>query len=88
MTDGQKITGSRGSKLLTGVTALTSLTGYAVQANEDTIFTSFVVNGVEARTEYGLGGNTLKAGSLITLPSDKSITALTMSSGSVVIYNG
>jgi len=88
MTDGQKIIGARGSKLLTGVSAHTPLTGYAIISQEDTVITSFLVDAVEARTDYGLGGNTLKAGSMITVPSGSAITGLTMSSGSLVIYNG
>ena len=88
MTEGQKIIGARGSKLLTGTGAHTPLTGYAVQAAEDTVFTVFKVGGVDSLTAYGLNASaTLKAGALLTVPSGSVITDITMSSGSLVIYN-
>tara|TARA_R110000751_G_scaffold86889_6_gene172625 strand:- start:1076 stop:1345 length:270 start_codon:yes stop_codon:yes gene_type:complete len=88
MTDGQKIIGARGSKLLTGVVAIASLTGYSIIVQEDTVITLFKVNGSDATTAYGLGaGKTLKAGGFITVPSGDVITDITMTSGSVIIYN-
>jgi len=87
MTYDQRITGSRGSKLLiTGTNS--SLGAYCFIAQEDTVISSFLVNGVEARTEYGIGGNTLKAGGLITVPENDAITEIVITSGSVIIYNG
>ena len=88
MTDGQKIIGARGSKLLTGTAAIASLKGYAIQANEDTVITLFKVDEVDVTSAYGLGvGKTLKAGSLLTVPTGDSITDITMSTGSLIIYN-
>lgn len=87
MTYDQRISASKGSKLLiTGTN--TSLRGYCFIAQEDTVISSFLVNGVEARTEYNIGGNTLKAGGLITVPESDSITEIVITSGSVIIYNG
>jgi hypothetical protein len=69
MTDGQKIIGARGSKVLTGTGAHTSLTGYAFIAQEDTVLTVFEVGGVDSLTAYGLSGTTLKAGAYIVVPT-------------------
>jgi hypothetical protein len=49
--------------------------------------TTFEVDGVDALAAFGLSGATLKAGAYIVVPSGDAITAITMSSGSVVIYN-
>lgn len=87
MTESQKLIGSRGSKVLTGTGAFTSLTGYAIIVQEDTVITTFEVDGSDALAAYGLSGTTLKAGAYIVAPSGDAITALTMSAGSVIIYN-
>ena len=87
MTESQKLIGSRGSKVLTGTGAHTSLTGYAIIVQEDTVITTFEVDGSDALAAYGLSGTTLKAGAYIVVPSGDAITAITMSSGSVIIYN-
>jgi hydrogenase maturation factor len=87
MTESQKLIGTRGCKLLTGTGAHTSLTGYAIIAQEDTVFTTFEVDGVDALATFGLTGATVKAGAYIVVPSGDAITAITMSSGSVIIYN-
>ena len=87
MTESQKLIGSRGSKVLTGTGAHTSLTGYAIIVQEDTVITTFEVDGADALAAYGLSGATLKAGAYIVVPTGDNITAITMSSGSVIIYN-
>jgi len=87
MTESQKLIGSRGSKVLTGTGAHTSLTGYAIIVQEDTVITTFEVDGSDALAAYGLSGATLKAGAYIVVPTGDNITAITMSSGSVIIYN-
>jgi hypothetical protein len=87
MTESQKLIGSRGSKVLTGTGAHTSLTGYAIIVQEDTVITTFEVDGVDSLAAFGLSGSTLKAGAYIVVPSGDAITAITMSSGSVIIYN-
>jgi len=89
MTYDQRITGSKGSKLLTGTGAHASLGAFCLIAQEDTTFTAFEVGGVGSLTAYGLNASAvLKAGSLITVPEQSSITSITLASGSVVIYNG
>ena len=87
MTESQKLIGTRGCKLLTGTGAHTSLTGYAIIFQEDTVITTFEVDGVDALADFGLTGATVKAGAYIVVPSGDAITAITMSSGSVIIYN-
>jgi len=51
------------------------------------VFTTFEVDGVGALATFGLSGATVKAGAYIVVPSGDAITAITMSSGSVIIYN-
>ena len=79
--------GARGSKLLTGTGAHDSLTGYAFIAQEDTVLTLFTVGTTDSLAAYGLNGATLKAGAYIVVPTGSVITAITMSSGSVIVYN-
>ncbi len=89
MTYDQRISGSKGSKLLTGTGAHGSLGAYCLIAQEDTTFSAFAVGGVGSLAVYGLDSSAvLKAGSLITVPEQSSITSITLASGSVVIYNG
>ena len=80
------ITAPGGFKNLTGTGAHTSLTGYAVVVQEDTVFTVFTVNGVVQLANYGLNAVTVKAGAYFPCPKGDTITAITMSSGSCVIY--
>jgi hypothetical protein len=84
----QKAIASKGSKVLTGTGAHPSLNGYAIIVQEDTVFTAFEVDGVGSLADYGLSGTTCKAGGYITVPESSSITSLTMSSGSCIIYKG
>ena len=87
MTESQKLIGTRGCKVLTGTGAHTSLKGYSIIVQEDTVITTFEVDGVDNLAAFGLSGATLKAGAYIVVPSGDAITAITMSSGSVIIYN-
>ena len=86
MTYDQRITGSKGSKVL-GIAAHTSLGGYCFIVQEDTVITVFEVGGVNSLAAYGLS-TPLKAGAYITVPEQSTITAITLTSGSVIIYNG
>jgi hypothetical protein len=88
MTYDQRIAASKGCKVLTGTGAHTSLGAYALIVQEDTVITTFTVGTTDSLTAYGLSGTTLKAGAYITVPEQETITAITMSSGSVIIYNG
>jgi len=87
MTESQKLIGTRGCKVLTGTGAHTSLTGYSIIVQEDTVITTFEIDGSDALAAYGLSGTALKAGAYIVVPTGDNITAITMSSGSVIIYN-
>jgi hypothetical protein len=84
--DLKSVVATGGFKNLTGTGAHTSLTGYAVVVQEDTVFTVFTVGGVVQLTNYGLNGVTVKAGAYFPVPKGSQITAITMSSGSCVIY--
>ena len=85
-TELNSITAPGGFKNLTGTGAHTSLTGYAVVVQEDTVFTVFTVDGVVQLANYGLNAVTVKAGAYFPCPKGQQITAITMSSGSCVIY--
>ena len=88
MTESQKLIGTRGSKFLVPTTAHTSLTGYSIIVQEDTVIGTFEVDGADAKAAYGIDTNpTLKAGAYIVVPSGDAITAITLTSGSVIIYN-
>ena len=87
MTDNQKLIGSRGSKVLTGTDPIENLKGYSIIVQEDTVITLFKVNDVDSTSAYGLTGTALKAGAYIVVPTNDIITDITMSSGSVIIYN-
>lgn len=80
----RKVVGN-GSKLL-GAAAHSSLTGYSFIAQEDTTITSFFVDGVESISDYGLA-TAVKAGAYIVVPEGSVITAITLTAGSVIIYN-
>jgi len=82
----RKVVGN-GSKLL-GAAAHSSLTGYSFIVQEDTEITVMQVNGTDVTSDYGLGvGVTLKGGAYIVIPEGSAITDITITSGSVIIYN-
>ena len=85
-TDLNNIIGTGGFKMLTGTGDHTSLTGYAIVANTDTVFTVFTVDGTSKLSDYGLSGVTVKAGTYLPVPKGSQITAITMASGDCVIY--
>jgi hypothetical protein len=85
-TDLNNIVGTGGFKMLTGTGDHTSLTGYAIVANTDTVFTQFTVNGVRKISDYGLSEVTVKAGAYLPVPKGDQITAITMASGDCIIY--
>lgn len=85
-TDLNNIIATGGFKNLTGTGAITGLTGYAIVVQEDTVFTVFNVDGVVGLSTYGLASVTLKAGAYLPAPKGSTITNITMSSGSCIIY--
>lgn len=80
------ITAPGGFKNLTGTGSHTSLTGYAVVVQEDTVFLNFLVDGVEEVTNYGLNTVTVKAGAYLPCPKGSVITGIRLTSGSCIIY--
>ena len=83
----RKVSGIGGFKMLTGTGAHASLSGYAIVANTDTVFTVFNINGSGKLAELGLSGITVKAGAYLPVPEGSVITDITMSSGDCIIYN-
>jgi D-ribose pyranose/furanose isomerase RbsD len=63
------------------------LSGYAIVANTDTVFTVFNIDGVVKLADLGLSGITVKAGAYLPVPEGSSITDITMASGDCLIYN-
>ena len=83
----RKVSATGGFKMLTGTGAHTSLTGFAIVANTDTVFTVFNINGSVSLSELGLSGTTVKAGAYLPVPEGSTITDITMASGDCLIYN-
>ena len=83
----RKVSGTGGFKMLTGTGAHASLSGYAIVANTDTVFTVFNINGSGKLAALGLSGTTVKAGAYLPVPEGSVITDITMSSGDCIIYN-
>ena len=69
MTNDQKLLGSRGCKVLTGTGAHTSLKGYSIIVQEDTVITTFEVDGANALEAYGL--SCLESWSLYSSPEQR-----------------
>ena len=83
----RKVSGTGGFKMLTGTGAHTSLSGYAIVANTDTVFTVFNIDGGGKLAELGLSGTTVKAGAYLPVPEGSAITGIKMASGDWLIYN-
>jgi hypothetical protein len=83
----RKVSATGGFKMLTGTGAHASLTGFAIVANTDTVFTVFNINGSVSLSELGLSGTTVKAGAYLPVPEGSTITDITMASGDCLIYN-
>ena len=56
--------------------------------NSDAVVSAILdQNATSLMTQLGLTGVTLKQGIFISLPQDKIITSITLTSGSIVLYN-
>ena len=75
--------GSGGFKRF-GTGAVTDVQFLVVIPQEDTVFTSFKINGVEQLTERGMSSVTFKQGAYLS--GGGIITAFSISSGSVIAY--
>lgn len=86
-----KIAANNGSKLITGTGANTGLNHTSFYVREDTVIS--VLSGTNELgattnwlTELGLSGITLKQGDFYPVGLGDKITAITLTSGSVILY--
>lgn len=79
--------GFTGCKVISNTSANTGrYRGFVV--NSDAVVSAILdQNAASLLSSLGLGGVTLKQGIFITLPQDKIITSITLTSGSIVLYN-
>lgn len=83
----RKVSGTGGFKLLTGTGAHTSLTGYAIVVNTDTVFAAFKIDGVDSMAKLGLTLQTINGGAYLPVPDGSAITDIQLTSGDCIIYN-
>lgn len=55
--------------------------------NSDAVVSAILFDATSLMTVLGLTGVTLKQGIFITLPQNQIITSITLTSGSIVLYN-
>ena len=67
-----------------GASVVTGVNYKALVVQEDTIFATFFINGVDVLSERGMSGVTFKQGAY--LPGSLDITGWTITSGSVIAY--
>jgi hypothetical protein len=79
------IAGSNGFKRHASGT-VTGVAYDAVIPQEDTVFTSFSVNGTNVLSDRGMSGVTFKQGAYLSAGSGLQITGFVTSSGSVIGY--
>ena len=78
--------GFTGCKVISNTSANTGrFRGFVV--NSDAVVSAISFDGTSLMTQLGLTGVTLKQGIFITLPEEQIITSITLTSGSVVLYN-
>lgn len=79
--------GFTGCKVISNTSANTGrFRGFVV--NSDAVVSAILdQNATSLMTQLGLTGVTLKQGIFITLPEEQIITSITLTSGSVVLYN-
>lgn len=79
--------GFTGCKVISNTSSNTGrFRGFVV--NSDAVVSALLdQNAASLMTLLGLTGVTLKQGIFITLPQDKIITSITLTSGSIVLYN-
>lgn len=82
-----KLIGANGCKYIDG--AVTSEKFYMLVVNTDAVFT--VLTGEDTTnylTSIGLSGKTVSQGTVITIAKGESFASVTVTSGSVIGYNG
>ena len=78
--------GFTGCKVVSNTSANTGrFRGFVV--NSDAVVSAILFDATSLMTQLGLTGVTLKQGIFITLPEEQIITSITLTSGSVVLYN-
>jgi len=78
--------GFTGCKVISNTSANTGrFRGFVV--NSDAVVSAILFNATSLMTQLGLTGVTLKQGIFITLPEEQIITSITLTSGSIVLYN-
>lgn len=87
-----RLEGYNGCFVIADTSAYTSKQFEVLSIQEDTVIASMSgtdedSNAVDFATEFGTTGVTLKAGGLLTCPKGKIITAITLTSGSLIAYN-
>lgn len=80
------VAGFTGCKVISNTSANTGrYRGFVV--NSDAVVSAILdQNAVSLLSSLGLSGVTLKQGIFITLPQDKIISSITLTSGSIVLY--
>lgn len=81
------VAGFTGCKVISNTSANTGrYRGFVV--NSDAVVSAILdQNAVSLLSSLGLSGVTLKQGIFITLPQDKIISSITLTSGSIVLYS-
>jgi hypothetical protein len=78
--------GFTGCKVISNTSANTGrFRGFVV--NSDAVVSAILFDATSLMTQLGLTGVTLKQGIFITLPEEQIITSITLTSGSIVLYN-
>lgn len=78
--------GFTGCKVVSNTSANTGrFRGFVV--NSDAVVSAILFDATSLMTQLGLTGVTLKQGIFITLPEEQIITSITLTSGSIVLYN-
>jgi hypothetical protein len=86
MSSSTDIIAGGGSFTRHGSGTATSVSYNAVIPQEDTIFTSFSINGVNVLSARGMSGVTFKQGAYLPAGNGLKITGFVISSGSVIGY--
>lgn len=80
------IAGFTGCKVISNTSANTGR-WKAFVVNSDAVVSAISFNGTSLLSELGLSGVTLKQGIFITVREEQAITSITLTSGSIVLYN-
>lgn len=84
MTALEKISGNSGFKVISGT--VTNQSFEVLVVNDDAVFTTFKIDGIDCLTSSGIESNTIKAGAYLSAPAGSKITDVTISSGLVIGY--